>query len=850
MPKAQNPSALSKEMSSIRGIKQLARLKATEFEIFAMMEKGILQGYRNREDLTMLAPNTLVKGSQNVLSNVYGRYYSRAGYTLYGQSNSNGLPILSSYDWETHLGTVRNLRVQSPSSAGNDGQLQLGYVASGGETQGSQTFSVGQVYWIPIQSNLSSGYANFTPFWDTTQDIQQLLMADKSQQLLDWSGATAVVSSVSDGASAIMAIGSSPVAGGTGYLIGDTITVSGGTGGTASVNSILNNSVTSLILESPGRGYAGSDVVAVTIGGGIGCTIIVTGVNGAGGITTFSILNGGTGYTISAFGFADGGAPPANFSVASVASGVIGPLNGGPQALTLLTPGTGYSTGTQNTSGGSGSGATVNVISLLSNSITIQGTKTIGQLGFYNDTSTHRLLINNNIYSYSSSSSNSNSLSFLGVSPDPVTSGILNNMLIIQAPEVTQNAGLANNGLPLSSSTLFTNWTNDLIQGFTVGGNQYVAVGCLTSNTVYVSNGGSFTQFTLVSNSVVVGNGVLLQLDSPPTAFTINENGLLIDAGKDWKYILTLTGTVSTSTTTATQNWSLQPLKTSKLQAAQSQGLISKAGDYVVFVSSETLIRSMGRVTGVLATPQMPDISYPIINDVQTYDFTDGHVAFNKNFVYITLPQENTMLVYNMTNNEDKEPGSKGHYWEAPQIFPVGCLSIINGNVIGHSYMTSESYTLFNGSSDNGNAIQSIAAFPQNTYGVRHRTKSFVKVYAEGYLAQQTSLIMTNNYYGSNSTKTLTKTISGLDAKINNIPIDTSSLGKASLGKNPIGTDLIQNTGIGQSPNFHVYKTFVRTPFFSHQLIFSSIGVGQSWQILAYGVNQSSTSEQEVSITE
>lgn len=858
MPKPTQPSNLSK--LNIRGIKQIAEIKAKEYSIFPIMEKGVISGYRSREDLTMLAPNTLVSPSQNVLTNVYGRIYSRPGYTLYGQSNSNGLPILSSYDWETHLGTIRNLRVQSPTSlTNNDGQLQVGYVANAGDKYNGTTLTQGQVEWIPILSNLSSAYCNFSPFWDSTQFIQRLLMVNGGQGIYDWSGAVATVSSVSDSSSAIMSIATSPIAAGSGYVAGDVLTISGGTGGQVTVNSIVNGSITALSLIGGGNCYNISDIISVASGPSNDCRVLVTGASG-GVITSFSITNGGSGYT--AGNLAQGGygsdspgsaSQLAIFSITTVVNGAIGApyYNNSVPPLTLTNPGSGYSTGTQNTTGGTGSGATVNVISLATNAITIAGSKSIGALGFYNDLNVHKIIINGTTFSYTASPANANSQSFLSVTPDPTTNGsIVPGDVIIQVPEFTANTGTNNNGLPLINTATFTNWTNDLILCLTLGGNQYTMVGCLKNNNVYVSNGGTFTTYTIASNSVTVGNGILLNLDAPPVSFIINENGALIDAGKDWKYILTLSGNVSTSTTTATQNWALQPLKTSLLQATQSQGLIAKAGDYIVFVSNETLIRSMGRVTDVLATPQMPDISYPIINDIINYNFTDGHVKFNKNFVYITLPKQNKMIIYNMTNNEDKEPGSKGHYWEAPQIFPIGCLSVINGNIIGHSYLTSESYTLFNGSSDNGNSIQSIAAFPQNTYGMRHKTKSFNRVYAEGYLSQQTQLTLTNYYYGSNKTTTLSKIISGMDGAINNNPPDTSSLGKSPLGKNPIGGDLIQNTGIVQAPNFHVYKSFTRVPFFTHQPVFSSVGLGQSWQLLAYGVNEQSTSELETSITE
>ena len=88
----------------------------------------------------------------------------------------------------------------------------------------------------------------------------------------------------------------------------------------------------------------------------------------------------------------------------------------------------------------------------------------------------------------------------------------------------------------------------------------------------------------------------------------------------------------------------------------------------------------------------------------------------------------------------------------------------------------------------------------------------------------------------------------GTNTAITNNAAETASLGKVSLGKNPIGSDLIQSSQV-VAPNFAVYLTFQRTPFFKVQPFFSSLGQSQSWQLLAYGTNQQTTSEQEVAIT-
>jgi hypothetical protein len=118
----------------------------------------------------------------------------------------------------------------------------------------------------------------------------------------------------------------------------------------------------------------------------------------------------------------------------------------------------------------------------------------------------------------------------------------------------------------------------------------------------------------------------------------------------------------------------------------------------------------------------------------------------------------------------------------------------------------------------------------------------------EGYISQTATLTCQLNFIGTNKTTTLTKNILGTNVQITTNVSENSSLGKISLGKNPLGGDLVQ-TGAALAPNFAVYLTFARTPFFKVQPIFSSLGLYQNWEILAYGFNQQTTSESEVSVT-
>lgn len=827
MPQPTKLSPLSQEMKNVRGIKQIGRIKAAEFQIIPVKDQknGLMEGYRNREDISTLSPNTLVVGSQDVLTNVFGRVYSRAGYTLDGTASNINSGIVSSYDWMTPpSGVVRNLRAGGIPSTGS-GYLEVRNVSA-----------TNVVTWTKILQNLNSINFNFTQWWNNTQQINEVLMVNGGQQIYDWTGAEATVSTVSDSASAIMAIATTPIAGGTGYVVGDILSISGGTGATAQVNSIQNGVVTGVSVTSGGAGYSGSDILTVGTGQGQGLTLTVTGVSG-GTITTVAITTPGEDYKAGDSSHVTGGTgTSAVITISSVSSGVIGTSIHYPSAttaLTLITPGSAYSTGTQNTTGGTGTGATINVLTLNQNVITIQGSKTLGQLGFYNDTNTHRIIVNGNTFAYNSSTSNSNSQTFIGVSPDPTTFGLTAGMLIIQAPEITKNAG-GSSGLPLSATNSFTNWTNDLL----CVANSQLFVGCLTNAAVYVSQQFSFIAF----NGTNGAGGLPLNLPPAPRGMIVQEDTPYVSCGTGQWYRLDFVKSADLTSF----NWIPKPLKTGLRQGVFSQALMWKTPNDIAFVSNEPVVRTLGRVDDILGTPQMVNLSAPIVNDMDTYNFTGGSGKFIDENLYLSIPTKGIIRIYNMTAQDE---GRKNFYWEAPQTIPLtGFMEDGLGNIYGHSALTSDTFLLFSGSSDNGHPIKAVAAFPQITFGTRHKSKSFIKEYVEGYLSQPTTLTCTLNFISTNKTSTLIKTVLGTNTQITTNPLETASIGKVSLGKNPIGSDLIQN-GDQSAPNFAVYLTFQRTPFFKVQPIFSSLGTSQAWQLLAIGFNQQETSEQENIIT-
>ena len=217
-------------------------------------------GYRSREDKTILPYGTMIHGSQNVLIDITGRLKSRQGFTLDGQANSSLTPIYASYDWEEHLNGVLNFRAYS-------GNLQFRWV----DTNGNPV-------WTTIQTGLGTEHIRFTNYWHDPEVVNCVLFVDGSKTVYRWNGGIATLASVSNNTPIIQSLVIDNA--GTGYVIGDVLTIPGGTGGTATVGNIGGGgAITVLNIQYPGYGYSVATNVPLGGGSGTSATANITIIN-------------------------------------------------------------------------------------------------------------------------------------------------------------------------------------------------------------------------------------------------------------------------------------------------------------------------------------------------------------------------------------------------------------------------------------------------------------------------------------------------------------------------------------------------------------------------------------------
>lgn len=393
---------------------------------------------------------------------------------------------------------------------------------------------------------------------------------------------------------------------------------------------------------------------------------------------------------------------------------------------------------------------------------------------------------------------------------------------VFQLPIATAVSTFTSTNVSIPSTYLV-----DLIK---VLGNQ-VYLGSLSSREVYLSQANSYTNYSK-SSPRVTGEGEKITLDACTVGMEVGDSSnstntqvMNISAGKSFWYVV-LFNPSSDNTNEAVQ---IKRLKTQPSKGALSQSAMGNVVNDIFFISQEPTFDSLGRVEQINNTPQTSPLSDLIKPDFDAANFTNTHVKYFKNNVYITVPSDGKVLIRNL---------AKG-YWEPPQIMPIRRFGIINGALIGHSSLSNESYTMDVGYNDNTNTISCIAALAYNANAaegyVPTRQKSFSEHYTEGYMSTGTTVTLTLNFDYQGFTTIKQRSILGSNTSILFGITDDNSLGEDSLGTVSLGGGSSSDDPLVNLPKFRIINTFSAEDYYEYQPIYSSDGVDQVWSILKFG---------------
>lgn len=418
-----------------------------------------------------------------------------------------------------------------------------------------------------------------------------------------------------------------------------------------------------------------------------------------------------------------------------------------------------------------------------------------------------KIVINGTEYTYTGGES-TNTLT--GVTPDPSSEPV--DSVAVQS--VTTKSNKPASGVK-----------NDLIA---ILENQ-VYVGSLTNRQVYKSKVNDFLTYTF-SSPRLTGEGAILTLDASPTAFIVQEEYLYISAGNDQWYRVIF----EMSSDLTNESLFVKRLSTTAQEAAISQNAVAKIKNNVVYISNEPTLDTLGRIEDV-DTPQAVNLSDPIKTDFDGYDFSNCDLKYYKNNLYIALPSEGLVLIYNI---------AKG-FWEAPQTLPIRRFAIIGGELYGHSSDVKETYKLFTTYNDNENPIEAVARFSYQDFGARAVLKNFDEHFTEGYISTNTTLDLTVRYDYEGFTAISDFEIKGDDEAILFQPSASGGLGKTSLGKEPLGTTKDE---IPDLAKFRQKDTTLKQDFFELQVEYKTNQTGARWELLSFGNNTYISSNDSVEI--
>lgn len=390
------------------------------------------------------------------------------------------------------------------------------------------------------------------------------------------------------------------------------------------------------------------------------------------------------------------------------------------------------------------------------------------------------------------------------------------------------------------------------------GQKNQVYLGSSTSNNVYVSKQNDYTDYSFTTPVRVSGEGFILPLDAPPTKFLAQEDrstdlgtDMYISEGQDhWSVVV---ATLSADLTKETLKHFR--LKVAPLQGAKSERLVAKMKNEIMFVGNDNTVNFFG-YQSYQYVPSIIDFSYTIIDDMNSYDMTDGSIFYHRNYAYLAVPKAGVVRAYNMTDQSKQytsyfrdieDVSAQPWFWEAPITYPVSGFYVVDGEIYGHSYTTSESYKLFTGGSLNGQQIEMMATFAFSDKGDRTQSKASDEIWIEGYIKQNTKLnvAVLGDLNAFQTSQTVV--VDGNDSRIVSYGSGGHALGTTPLGSAPLGGANLAST---LPAWFHVAKTYPQVPSYLESVVFTTKGVDLQVELLTFGTNAKFTAEGNSAITE
>src|SRR3990167_11287098 len=146
---------------------------------YSLSEEAL--GYVTASDETNSDKRLLATGSQNVLVDRNRKVKIRSGYTRLGAGNASETPVRNAFTWFNSTGGELPLRFYD-----DEWEVYLGTV-DGTEIDAWTRFTSGRS---------TTAIPRGAIFFDTVENIDEIILVEGTDDLIEWNGAVAVVSSI------------------------------------------------------------------------------------------------------------------------------------------------------------------------------------------------------------------------------------------------------------------------------------------------------------------------------------------------------------------------------------------------------------------------------------------------------------------------------------------------------------------------------------------------------------------------------------------------------------------------------------------------------------------------------
>lgn len=472
------------------------------------------------------------------------------------------------------------------------------------------------------------------------------------------------------------------------------------------------------------------------------------------------------------------------------------------------------------------SGGIATVSSATGDTITKTGISTWAQAGFSITSGEKKFLIGN-------AESGAQEYTYTGGENTTTLTGITPALPSLSGETIAQS-------VLTESNSPDTDFTNDFVK--TIGNQLYV--GSYTSRLVYISSATDFTDYVVLTPRVS-GSPELLTLDNNPTGIAVRQGKAHISAGlSDWYIISFEDITVGTD---LTQQTIVDKQETAALSAALAHEFIDTVGDDIVYLSQDQQLRLYGSFRNIF-TAKYPSLSQPVRTELESLNVTGGAVRSIGERVYLTSPLTGKTYFYVARESVDGSGNVVAErFWNPPQVWNVSRIALINGVEYGHSNQNPMIYQLWNtgqwhDDSPSGDIVpydvSMCLAYWQNER--RQGLTTFDKVYVEGYILQGSTLYM-RAFKDYNDPAPETNILNDLDNPAEIFPdVNPEVIGGSKIGEVSIGGVTVMQ---GYFPKFRVISDCLVKDVFEYQIEIYSNTADSAWEILAVGVNATTSDD-------